>query len=193
MNKKTKTGRNAVCPCGSGRKFKYCCGQTPSSPPLKEKTSGTGSAVRPCGPCSLCCEGWVKTRVKGHDIELGKPCPYSSGHNCTIHDTRPTDPCRIFFCGWAEQNSRLPAWMRPDRCKIIVLTGRSAWRGMAVDILVSAGRDPEPKLLEWFKAHSVSQRRPFIFQQGEAWFGFGPPAFQQEIAIKAKRGEPLWS
>jgi uncharacterized protein len=24
-----KTGRNALCPCGSGRKFKHCCGRTP--------------------------------------------------------------------------------------------------------------------------------------------------------------------
>jgi uncharacterized protein len=24
----TKTGRNDICPCGSGKKFKKCCGQT---------------------------------------------------------------------------------------------------------------------------------------------------------------------
>ncbi len=83
--------------------------------------------------------------------------------------------------------------MRPDRCGVIVLTGRSSWRGLAVDILVSAGRDPDPRLLTWFRERSVTDRRPFIFQQGERWFGFGPPAFQREIAARAERGEPLWS
>ncbi len=189
MNRANRTGRNDPCPCGSGRKFKHCCGK-PNDPAKPEASKGE---VRPCGDCSLCCEGWVKTRVLGHTIELGKPCPYSSGHNCTIHDERPKEPCRVFFCGWAERNSRLPEWMRPDRCGIIVLTGRSIWRGLAVDILVSAGHDPDEKLLSWFKERSIRERRPFIFQQNENWFGFGPPAFQQEIAARAKRGEPLWS
>jgi len=188
MNKTTQPGRNTPCPCGSGKKFKRCCG----SPTGRVKSATGGNGNRPCGDCALCCEGWVKTRVLGHTIELGKPCPYSSGHHCTIHERRPEDPCRIFFCGWAERDSRLPEWMRPDRCGIIVLTGRSWWRGLAVDVLVSAGCDPDPQLLAWFKEHSIRDRRPFIFQQREAWFGFGPQPFQREIAAKAERGEPLW-
>src|ERR1700722_11163377 len=27
-----KPGRNERCPCGSGRKYKHCCGQTPAAP-----------------------------------------------------------------------------------------------------------------------------------------------------------------
>ncbi len=193
MNKIKKPGRNTPCPCGSGKKFKHCCGGHARGPLEITNPTINSKAGRPCGDCSLCCEGWVKTHVLGHTVELGSPCPYSSGHNCTIHEERPEDPCRVFFCGWAEKNSPLPDWMRPDRCGIIVLTGRSAWRGLAVDILVSAGRDPESQLLRWFQKRSIRERRPFIFQHNEAWFGFGPPDFQREIAAKAERGEPLWS
>ncbi|GEM_PF-299648 len=192
MNNGKTPGRNTPCPCGSGKKYKRCCGSD-NGLPKTEKTPATSDASRRCGECSLCCEGWVKTRVLGHSIDLGQPCPYSSGHNCTIHQTRPEDPCRIFFCGWAERNSPLPEWMRPDRCGVIVLTGRSKWRGMDVDILVSAGSDPAETLLDWFKKNSLAARRPFIFQIKEAWFGFGPPAFQAEIAARASRGEPLWT
>jgi uncharacterized protein YecA (UPF0149 family) len=28
-----KVGRNAQCPCGSGKKFKRCCTNSPSAPP----------------------------------------------------------------------------------------------------------------------------------------------------------------
>jgi len=112
MNRANRTGRNDPCPCGSGRKFKHCCGN-PNDPARTETGKGE---VRRCGDCSLCCEGWVKTRVLGHTIG----------------------------------------------------------RGLAVDILVSAGHDPDEKLLSWFKERSVRERRPFIFQQNENWFGFEP-------------------
>ncbi len=181
MSEIVTPSRNAPCPCGSGKKYKRCCGATPSA------------TTRPCGECALCCAGWVKTRVLGHGIDLGHPCPYSSGHGCTIHEHRPEEPCRVFFCGWAERGSALPEWMRPDRCGVIVLTGRSRWRGLAVDVLVSAGSDPDGPLFEWFSRRAMAEKRPFIFQRGDQWFGFGPPEFQAEIAARARRGEPLWS
>jgi len=183
-------GRNDPCPCGSGLKYKKCHG---AAAPAAPEASPTTAAIRPCGDCSLCCDGWLKTRVLEQDIGPGHPCPYSDGKHCTIHETRPVDPCRVFFCGWAKAGSHLPDWMQPNQCGVIVLTGRSAWRGQPVDVLVSAGRDPEPRVLEWYQAHSIRHVRPFIYQQGEEWFGFGPPAFQQEIAARASRGEPLWT
>ena len=27
VREKRKVGRNTLCPCGSGKKFKHCCGQ----------------------------------------------------------------------------------------------------------------------------------------------------------------------
>lgn len=154
------------------------------------KVQGT---PRPCGDCSACCEGWLRTHVLGHDIGLGHPCPFSSGHNCTIHETRPHDPCRVFFCGWAEAGSDLPEWMQPNQSGVIMLTGRSNWRGRPMDVVVSAGRDPDEKILAWLQERSIKTVRPFVYQREEMWYGFGPAAFQAEIAAKAARGEPLWT
>ena len=142
---------------------------------------GANDIPRPCGDCSLCCEGWVKTEVLGHQVDVGKPCPYSSGHHCTIHEARPEDPCKIFFCGWAEPKSRLPKWMKPNECGVIVITGRSSWRGRPVDILVDTGGATNERVLQWFQAHALKEKRPFVFQNHGQWFGFGPPDFQQAV------------
>jgi hypothetical protein len=197
-----KQGRNDPCPCGSGRKYKKCHGASAPEgsgataaalysirPAPRSLPSGT---PRPCGDCSKCCDGWVKTRVLGHDIDLGHPCPFSSGHHCTIHPDRPDDPCRIFFCGWAEAGSALPEWMRPEECGVIVLAGRSSWAGHPVDVLVSAGCDPDERMLTWFREYSTRNMRPFLYQQNEQWFGYGPQAFQHEVAARAARNEPLF-
>lgn len=193
-------GRNDPCPCGSGLKYKKCHGGAKAAAPKVMPIAMTGlkkpaqaGEPRPCGDCSLCCDGWLKTHVLGQDIYLGHPCPYSDGHRCTIHEKRPQDPCRVFFCGWAEAGSRLPEWMKPDKSGVIVLTGRSQWRGKPVDVLVSSGRDPDEKMLVWYQKHSMENLRPFLYQRNERWFGFGPQEFLKEIAAKEARGEALWT
>lgn len=196
-------GRNDPCSCGSGRKYKKCHGAGEGrgepqkaalmfSPMPLLRDAPPGAETRACGDCAKCCEGWVRTRVLGNDIDLNSPCPYSSGHHCTIHESRPDDPCRIFFCGWAEAGSELPEWMQPNRCGVIVLAGRSTWAGRPVDVLVSAGSDPDQHLLVWYRDFSIRTMRPFLYQQNGQWYGFGPQAFQQEVAAKAARGERLF-
>jgi len=151
------------------------------------KTTHTNGTPRPCDDCSLCCEGWVKTVVFEHQIDVGQPCPYSSGHHCSIHDKRPEDPCRVFFCGWAESDSRLPAWMKPNECGVIVITGRSSWRGRPVDILVDTGGTLNERVLQWFQNHALKEQRPFVFQNKEQWFGFGPQDFQAAVKQQGQR------
>lgn len=196
--------RNDACPCGSGRKFKKCHGQAVAA---RDERAGSVQQFaprpavriipseiepRPCGECALCCAGWVRTRVLGNEIDLNRPCPYSSGNHCTIHASRPQDPCRVFFCGWAEAGSELPEWMQPSECGVIVLAGRSSWAGRPVDVLVSAGKDPDRRMLSWYEEYSVRTMRPFLYQQEGRWFGFGPLPFQREVAAKAARGERLF-
>lgn len=195
--------RNEACPCGSGRKYKQCHGagevttEAPRTASLfvpvpVPRSIPPDVEPRACGDCARCCEGWVRTRVLGIDVDLNSPCPYSSGHHCTIHERRPDDPCRIFFCGWAEAGSELPGWMQPNQCDVIVLAGRSTWAGRPVDVLVSAGRDPDQRLLAWYQEYSIRTLRPFLYQQDGRWYGFGPQAFQREVAAKAARGEKLF-
>ena len=183
-----KVQRNSLCPCGSGHKFKKCCGASVKS----VNQPAISSSPRSCGECSACCQGWLTTHALNQDIYLDNPCSHCSSQGCNIHAERPTDPCRIFFCAWAEAGSDFPEWMQPNQSGVITLTNRTSWNKMPVDVLVSTSKDPDTKILQWFQKRCHTQHRPFIYQQNKQWFGYGPQQFQQDLAAKVARGESLW-
>ena len=189
-----KVQRNSPCPCGSGKKFKKCCasGAAQDNVEVIEKIISKSSSTRECGDCAACCQGWLTTNALGHDIYLDHPCPHSNANGCNIHNKRPHNPCRIFFCAWAEAGSGLPEWMQPSQSGVIVLNNRMNWNKMPVDILVSAGKDPDKKLILWFQKYCTSKNKAFVYQQQEQWYGFGPRQFQLDLAEKVSRGEALW-
>ena len=170
---------NEPCPCGSGKKYKKCC-------------ASSRSAKRQCGACTGCCDGWLRINVYGHLAFPGQPCPFSTGHDCSIYSKRPQDPCREFICGWVERGSPLPEWFRPDRSKVIVLRSKLVWQGLDVDVVVPAGADPDERVLTWMRNTGMQFQRPVIYQQDGLWHGFGPPEFQRDVADKVQRGESLW-
>ncbi len=175
-----KPGRNDPCPCGSGKKFKQCCG------------SSSQGRVRQCGRCTACCDGWLQITIDGQAVYPGKPCPHSTGHSCRIYDRRPQDPCREFVCGWLEPESPLPEWFRPDKIGVMVLWGKLTWRELLVDVVVPAGQDPSPDVLNWLQRHAQLRARPFVYQLNGEWHAFGPPEFQQEMQTRLRSGERLW-
>lgn len=120
----------------------------------------------------------------------GVPCHFRGEHCCSIYGERPISPCREFVCGWLAPGSPFPEAFRPDRLGVIVVP--TLWRNELAYILVHAGRDPDPALLDWMRAFSLTRRVPFFYEQNGGRFGFGPPAFQQEMQEKAARGERLW-
>lgn len=188
-----KPHRNDRCPCGSGKKFKRCCGAVmtaKTTPTFPQAIDQIVRSPRHCGPCTACCDGWLKGNILGHEVYPGKPCPYSTGHSCSIYEQRPQHPCRKFICGWLEANSPLPEEFRPDKLGVIFVIAE--WRGAPIYILAPAGRDPTPQLLEWVTRLSLRARRPFLYQARGEWYGVGPPEFQNEMLAKLARGEELW-
>jgi hypothetical protein len=149
--------------------------------------------ARACGTCTACCDGWLKIEVYGHKVDRGQPCPFSSGHDCTIYDRRPQVPCREFECAWRLRNSPLPEWMRPDKADTIVLASNFVWRGVPVDVAVPIGERPKRKALEWLKAFATARQRLLLFAIAGDWYAFGPPAFQTEMHERIGRGEQPWS
>jgi hypothetical protein len=154
---------------------------------------GSIAGERSCGPCTACCDGWLKIEVYGHAVDRGKPCRFSVGHRCTIYETRPQHPCREFICGWLSQGSPLPEWMRPDKADMIVLPANFTWQGRPVDVAVAAGDRPKTKALEWLKAFCAERTRLLLYQIDGEWYAFGPPTFQQEMGERIRRGERLWA
>lgn len=148
---------------------------------------------RECGECTGCCDGWVKMNVYGHEVRPGQPCPFSTGHNCSIYEQRPVDPCQNFICGWLRADSFLPEWMRPDKAGCIVLPAELFWRGLPVDIAIPVGQRITPQSLAWLKHYVERHARLLIFGEGnEIWSAYGPPDFQHEMAHRLQRGEQLW-
>lgn len=189
-----KPGRNTPCPCGSGKKYKHCCG-APSARPSQQAIRPDriqASRRRHCGSCTACCDGWVRMTVHGHPVEPGQPCLYSTGRGCTIYSQRPDDPCRRFVCGWLQEHSSLPEAFRPDKIGFIVLPDMFIWGGAMVDVVTPAGRDPQGPPLEWLMRRAEREHRPFIYQQNGIWIGYGPQDFLSLIKEKMDRGERLW-
>ena len=83
--------------------------------------------------------------------------------------------------------------MRPDKSDMILLAANFAWHGLPVDVAVAAGTRPKQKALDWLKKFASEKKRLLIYQIGEDWFAFGPPAFQAEISERVRKGETLWA
>ena len=148
--------------------------------------------TRTCGDCTACCSGWLQIEVRGHQVLPGKPCPFAMATCCSIYEQRPQHPCREFVCGWLSPSSPLPEWMRPDKSDLIMLAANFVWNGLPVDVAVAGGERPKRKALDWLLKFSAANKRCLIYQIGEDWFAFGPPAFQKEITGRISRGEKPW-
>lgn len=140
--------------------------------------------------------------IKGHPVYPGRPCPHSTGRGCDDYANRPKDPCIDFNCGWVIADSPLPAWMKPESARVIVIFNKTQWRGMAVDVAVPVGRRIPPRALNWLKGFSVSNGRPLLFseqlkqdgvyQREQLFSAHGPADFQQHVARLLASGDPLW-
>jgi len=174
-------GRNDPCPCGSGKKYKKCCGAVIALAPVEQ---------RHCGTCTACCDGWVEGTIRGYEMKEGVQCHFRGDGCCTIYDERPQEPCRRFICGWLAKSSPFPDSFRPDRLGVMIVGTK--WRNRPAYILRSAGRDPDEQLLTWMRSFSTQSGAPFFYEQKGERFGFGPPEFQHEMLMKLESGERLW-
>ncbi len=160
---------------------------------LSQKALPQALDQRRCGPCTACCDGWLRIEVYGHDVAPGKPCPFSTGASCSIYERRPVDPCQQFACGWLVAGSPLPEWMRPDTCGFVLLPAKFLWRGVPVDVAVPSAATSSEATLRWLLDFTVKNRRLILYQVDGEWFAFGPPAFQAEMSERIQRGEPMWA
>ena len=192
-----KTGRNDPCPCGSQRKYKLCHGTVaaiapwPAAPP--DDVAAAAAPARQCGPCTACCEGWAEGEIRSHRMHPSQPCHFldgGPGGTCSIYANRPQSPCRNFICGWLAPGSPFPDAFRPDRSGVIIVTMR--WRDGPCYVLLPAGNDASPAMLDWMKAYARRSGAPFYYSINGQRLGYGPAAFQQEMLDKVQRGIPLW-
>ena len=185
------TGRNDPCPCGSGKKFKKCCGAViPVQAAVAPTRFSSAKSTRECGTCTACCEGWAAGTIRGHDMHPGLHCHFLIDKKCTIYDERPVSPCRNFICGWLANDSPFPEEFRPDKIGVIII--RIRWKNQPAHVLLSAGRDPDGALIAWMETFAKRCGQPFFYSVKGEKIGFGPVEFQQEMAARMARGEAMW-
>jgi hypothetical protein len=182
-----------LCWARWSRARSFACDRGIKGSVTRVTNQGPAAGGRSCGPCTACCDGWLKIEVHGHAVDRGNPCRFSVDHRCSIYDTRPQRPCREFICGWLAQGSPLPEWMRPDKADMIVLAANATWQGRPVDVAVAAGDRPKTKALEPLKTFCAERKRLLLHQIDEEWYAFGPSLFQHETGDRVGRGERLWT
>lgn len=157
---------------------------------------------RDCGTCTACCDGWVQMNINGDEVYPGCACPHSTGSGCDDYANRPTDPCVNFICGWVQDNSPLPDWMRPTEAGAIVLLNELNWADLAVDLAIPVGYQIPDKTLDWLKRHAENEMRPLIYLQQDNTkqdlnkeqqvLAYGPPEFQQHVLALQRKGVKIF-
>src|SRR2546430_13952490 len=158
-----RVGRNDPCPCGSGQKYKKCCGAVIALQPAR----------RQCGTCTACCDGWVAGKIRGHEMKPGQPCHFRGEGCCTIYAQRPVEPCRNFVCGWLMPGSPFPEEFRPDRLGVMAVA--TPPRARPPVIPCSARRAPDARPPQRMRGVTSPTGAPLLFEQRGERLGLAPP------------------
>jgi hypothetical protein len=102
---------------------------------------------RSCGDCSACCEGWLHGEAHGHKFWPGRQCHFNGKNGCTIYEDRPENPCKSFKCLWLSGEQNVPAWMKPDECKVILSYQNK--NGKPYILVSEAGKPLSAEVLSW--------------------------------------------
>lgn len=148
------------------------------------------AARRDCGECDVCCRGWLKINTDEIKIPIGEACQHLSDVGCGIYTTRPENPCRTFFCGWAAEDSPLPEWMQPHNSRAIVLFNAIQWQGYTFDQVVPVGEEIPRKTIEWLLVFFKAHNRMAVIGKNEMQFN-GKPSGKVMLMIFAP--EPVKS
>jgi hypothetical protein len=181
--------RNEPCLCGSGKKYKKCCGAQ------HQLQVNPAQSIRTCGTCKKCCEGWLSGHIYVKNIidfemKRDSPCPFSGEYGCSIYQFRPANPCKSFMCGWLIEGSPLPEDYRPDKLGIIFLP--IVWRQRRAWVITPAGREPSEELMAQMRSFSNTSGEPHLIKSPGKLLCFGSVEFKQDMVDLEQRGMNPW-
>lgn len=128
-----------------------------------------------CGTCTKCCEGHLHANVLDQTLSPGNPCKFLTiGKGCNIHETRPVDPCRKFFCGWI-QVPDMPEHFKPEHSGSILCN--LELEGITYLVIINAPNEPSIEFLSWCVLHATTKSHNLLwFEGGRSWW-FGSKEF----------------
>lgn len=137
------------------------------------------SKPRSCGTCTKCCEGYLSSTIKGHQMKPGTPCYFlEQGVGCKDYVGRPAFPCKSFNCSWLE-DKKIPDEYKPEVCGVIMRNAEL--HGLKYVMFTSAPNDPSEKMIEWAKKYFDKKDMNFLYSIGESIFPNGTKDFVRLI------------
>ena len=131
-----------------------------------------------CGTCTRCCEGWFSADIKGHKMDLGKPCYFIEiGKGCTIYNDRPQDPCKNFLCGWMLIDE-MPDEFKPENSGVIM-----HWRKEGYWVLTKAPNNPSHNLLSWAIFYAKSKEQNIVWYTNDRGWWLGDDDFCKKMEV----------
>lgn len=72
---------------------------------------------RPCGECTACCDGNLKSNSHGNTFANRNACVFLVKKVCSIYEDRP-NTCRNYQCAWSQ--TLFDEDLRPDKCGVLI-------------------------------------------------------------------------
>jgi hypothetical protein len=135
---------------------------------------------RKCDGCTLCCEGWLSGEVMGKPFYSGRPCHFLGTNRCTIYETRPEHPCKVFTCGWLNDDEMFPEWMKPTLTKIIAHRQKTI-NGFLYYKIYECGQKIDSKVLNYLILYSLNNSVNIRVQVDGGWTNYGSQDFLKDI------------
>jgi len=141
--------------------------------------------TKSCSGCTKCCEGYLSANIKGHIMDLGKPCPFViKDVGCGDYENRPADPCISFECEW-RRNPYFEEWLAPKISGILFT--RQRWRPQNLPYLkiTEAGAKITPEVLTWAIKYAEKNNLNLAWGEDSEMQFVGETAFCEAVS---KRG-----
>jgi hypothetical protein len=124
---------------------------------------------RPCGECTMCCQGHLSGTAHGYEFYKGRPCVWIRKTGCSIYDYRPENPCKTFKCEW-KVNRSFPESYRPDKIKTVFVHRRLEDGSRRLDVLES-GKILDKEILTFIqKLFDDHKYNHILYQYKDNWY-----------------------
>lgn len=135
-----------------------------------------------CASCTKCCEGYLSANIKGHEMNLGNPCPFViKDVGCGDYKNRPEDPCVGFECEW-RRNPYFDEWLSPKNSGVIF--SRQYLKNQTIMYLKITEADSKltPEILSWALSYVEKNKLNLLWGEGSESKFVGSNEFCEEIS-----------
>ena len=139
------------------------------------------TSKRQCGECTACCVHLSKV-IFDEFFDLGVPCKYLD-KKCTIYESRPIDPCRMFNCSWLHSPHMIPDWMKPSLSNVMLVNRPGYLAAIVCDI----SKEYEPAIQWLIDFHKDTKCNISITVEKNKILRFGDPKWVEKLREKNEK------